>query len=53
MNRQTPVDVTRLRWYSFFDAGCPTCCEAHARHFFMVIWNIGEDGECSYKLSLN
>ena len=53
MMYRTPVDVTRFRWFSFFKAGYPTCCESHARHYFMVIWDIGEDGECSYKLSIN
>lgn len=37
--------------WSFFKAGYPTCCESHARHYWMVIWDIGV--AASFKLSLS
>lgn len=43
----------RHRWYRFFAAGFPTCCETHARHYFMVIYDVGEDLDTQFKLSLS
>jgi hypothetical protein len=39
--------------WRFFKAGYPTCCVSHARHYWMVMWDIGVDGETSFKLSLS
>jgi hypothetical protein len=41
------------RWYKLFVAGYPTCCESHARRYFMVIYNVGDDLETQFKMSLS
>ncbi len=40
-------------WWKYFKAGFPTCCEAHARNSWMVIWDIGDDFDFSIKLGLS
>lgn len=40
-------------WLHFFRAGYMTCCESHARHYFLVMYDVGDSGECLFKLSLN
>jgi hypothetical protein len=42
-----------LLWWKFFKAGYPTCCISHAVHYWMVIWDIGEDCDMSIKCSVN
>lgn len=46
-------DGVRALGYRLFAAGFPTCCETHARYTFMVIWDIGQDREMSFKMGLN
>lgn len=40
-------------WWKYFMSGYPTCCKSHARHCWMVMWDIGDDYETFYKLSIN
>jgi hypothetical protein len=39
--------------WRFRNAGYPCCCLTHARHFWMTVWDLGDDYETSFKLSLN
>jgi len=41
-----------LPW-GLYKAGYPTCCEQHARHYWMVIWDLGPDYDTSFKMSLS
>jgi hypothetical protein len=46
--------LERLLRYRFYKAGYPTAVEDLARHYFMVIWDIGsEGGFTTYKMSLS
>lgn len=45
--------LQRLKRYRLFESGYPFCCETHARNYFMVVYDIGPDGETSYKMGLN
>jgi len=46
-----PIKVFRL--YRLFNFGFPTCHERCARNAWMVIWDVGEDLETSFKIGLN
>lgn len=49
-----PTEVmTRLLRYRLSTVGYPSCCEIHARNYFMVIYDLGDWGETQYKMSLN
>ncbi len=49
-----PTEVLRrLARYRLFEAGFPFCCETHTRNYFMVVYDIGDHGETSYKMGLN
>lgn len=45
--------LSRLLRYKLFAVGYPSCCESHARNYFMVIYDLGETGETQYKMSLS
>ena len=45
--------MKELLVWKFFAAGYPSCCEAHARNYFMVMWNLGQNFETQFKLSLS
>jgi hypothetical protein len=48
------VILERLERYRLYKAGYPTAHETLARNYFMVIWDIGEDGGyTTYKMGLN
>lgn len=40
-------------WFKLFKAGYPTCCVSHARYYFMAIYDIGDNGEATFKMGLN
>lgn len=40
-------------WWKYFKSGFPCCCEQHARHYWMVLWDVGDNGETSFKLGLS
>jgi hypothetical protein len=40
-------------WYKLFRAGYLCCCEVHARYYFTVVYDIGDEGETMYRLSLS
>jgi len=40
-------------WIKLFKFGFPTCHERCARHYQLVIYDIGTDFEMSFKMSLN
>ncbi len=40
-------------FWKFYESGFPFCCEAHARHYWMVVWDVHPDRICSFKLSLS
>ena len=40
-------------WFHFFAAGYMACCDSHARNCYVIMWDIGDNGERSFKLSLN
>jgi len=40
-------------WYRFYAAGFPACHESCARNYFVVLWDLGENGETYYKLGIN
>jgi hypothetical protein len=45
--------LNRLLRYRLFRAGYPTCCEHHARHCFLVIYDLGDQRETFFRMSLN
>jgi hypothetical protein len=42
-----------IGWWRLLVVGFPTCCEQHSRHYWMVVWDIDEDRDTSFKLSLS
>ena len=40
-------------WFHFFAAGYMACCEPHARYYFMVLYRVGDNNGCSFKMSLS
>lgn len=45
--------LARLLRYRLLAAGYPVCCVTHARYYFMVIYDLGEDTEMHHKMGLN
>lgn len=40
-------------WWQLFEFGYPFCCVQHARHYWMVTWDIDKDHDTSFKMSLS
>jgi hypothetical protein len=40
-------------WWKLFKFGFPSCCVYHARHYCMVIYDVGDQRETSFKMSLS
>jgi len=50
---ETVENEMGIWWYRVYKAGYPTCCEHHARFYWIVMYDIGKKGETTYTMSLN
>jgi hypothetical protein len=40
-------------WYRVYEFGYPFCHERCSRNYWLVVYDVGDEGETSYKLGMN